>query len=220
MYGINASDQIQELGSNSSFLTELANLLPFYRCSIEHPDLGDCWEWKWSTMANLQLLRHIDRYITQAFCANTNESFGRLPKVILFIWLLINDRILTQAVMAEKGFHVTTGCVLCQETQDTDIETRDHLLWSCTLASRFLRGLAAHMNVLFMRGAQTVTEAWWDIRSNILAEDRRMTGTVWVARCWALWRERNRRTFSNERKSLSVVIHDTVVEIQRWMEFC
>ncbi|KAF3326274.1 hypothetical protein FCM35_KLT07904 [Carex littledalei] len=40
---------------------------------------------------------------------------------------------------------------------------------------------------------------------------------TWAAGVWALWRERNRRTFAGDQKSASRLKDDTKIQIQQWI---
>ena len=53
-----------------------------------------------------------------------------LPKLRVFDWLLLMDRLNTKDMMIRRHWHVEGGsaCVLCSSAQ---LETRDHLFFSC-----------------------------------------------------------------------------------------
>ena len=57
-----------------------------------------------------------------------------LPKLKVFVWLLLLDRLNTKDLMHRKNWHIEEGinCVLCD--QDC-LETRDHLFFDCAFAS-------------------------------------------------------------------------------------
>lgn len=93
------------------------------------------------------------------------------PKVRIFFWLTMQNKILTQETLERRGRTVPIGCKLCHTP---DMETREHLFWECSYAARFWRGLLG---------------------------------------LWELWKERNRRTFSDKTKpeSLAMDVHNWVV---------
>ena len=58
-----------------------------------------------------------------------------LPKLRVFSWLLVQDRLNTKDLMIRKHWHVEGGpnCVLCSQSR---LETRDHLFFECPFATR------------------------------------------------------------------------------------
>jgi hypothetical protein len=60
-------------------------------------------------------------------------SSKALPKLKVFLWLLMHDRLNTRDIMIRKNWNVDTGpaCVLCNTAH---IETRNHLFFECEFA--------------------------------------------------------------------------------------
>lgn len=59
----------------------------------------------------------------------------------------------------------------------------------------------------------TITEIWWKGRIGMEASRKEAWDSMWTAGLWALWKERNRWTFSDKTKpeSLAMDVHNWVV---------
>ena len=68
-----------------------------------------------------------------------------LPKLKVFDWLLLLDRLNTKDLMLRKCWHLEDGsdCVLCDQTT---LETRDHLFFDCTFARRCWEAIGLSWN--------------------------------------------------------------------------
>jgi hypothetical protein len=117
-----------------------------------------------------------------------------LPKLRVFAWLLIKDRLNTKELMQRKSWQIDGGpsCVLCNNQV---IETRDHLFFDCPYA----------------RSCWHKLHITWDTSSSI--EDRIIkacndfTGTcfmeIFVCAAWNIWKDRNDIIFRNQSASLA-----------------
>ncbi|KAF3335539.1 hypothetical protein FCM35_KLT20046 [Carex littledalei] len=110
-----------------------------------------------------------------------------------------------------KSVHITPKCVLCNQNI---LEARDHLFWTCTFAKRFWRGILPRIvNLPITDSIKRV----WVLRRNSLQDNHRVYwDTLWAGAVWALWRERNRRIFAQERKELQHLITETNLQINVW----
>lgn len=145
--------------------------------------------------------------------------------MMVFIWLLIHDHIITRRNMLNKGLQVTPGCALCQSN---DLENRDRLLWTCQFSGRFWRGLTAHMNITLNSGARTMTDASWETGNQGKRYPHhkfttvafrydlggRMLGTV--------AREKLKHFFqpAKDSRDAGKWNSQSVTDILRWMEHC
>lgn len=122
-------------------------------------------------------------------------------KVRIFIWLMLEDKLLTQYVLLYRGCIVQSGCHLYSENL---VETKDHIMWDCAYAKRFWIGLMAQYNILIQRGPDIAT-VWSKGKSQLPKTanwDR-----IWAGGAWTLWRERNRRLFSGETETSASADH-------------
>lgn len=98
----------------------------------------------------------------------------------------------------------------------TRIETRDHLLWNCAYAIRFWTELMAHFDICY-RGGENIVDVWTKGLEGLSKEHKCRWSAIWAAGVWALWRERNRRVFSEKRMVEQRLVVQIVQEIRLWM---
>lgn len=84
-------------------------------------------------------------------------------KVRIFIWLMLEDKPLTQYVLLYRGCVVQSGCHLCFGNL---VETKDHIMWNCAYAKRFWIELMAQYNISIQRGPDIAT-VWSKAQYNI-----------------------------------------------------
>ena len=136
-------------------------------------------------------------------------------KVRIFIWLLMDNRLLTQEILHVRAYPVDAGCPFCNNRA---IETRDHIFWECTYTRSFWRGLYMRMNMQ-RPATMCVCVTWLKGRRTLDPTARRVWDTLWVAGAWALWKERNRRTFSETTKPFINLVDVALVDIHNWTLF-
>ena len=127
----------------------------------------------------------------------------------------MNDKILTQEVLTVRGCAVTQGCALCNSGQT---ETSEHLMRTCPYAAKFWWGLCVQQNLPITVGS-CHTDIWWDGRVQLSGQSKERWDVTWAAGSWALWKERNRRTFTQKRKSEDILINDASTDIHNWLLF-
>lgn len=136
-------------------------------------------------------------------------------KIKILIWLMIQNKILTQQVLISRGCQVQTGCHLCQATV---VETRDHMFWQCPYATRFWRGLCAHFNFTFLGSSVSTIPGMWNLgRRHRSARGKTLWDAMWAAGAWALWKEQNRRLFTNKQRLVHHVIDTAITDTLHWL---
>ena len=117
-----------------------------------------------------------------------------LPKLRVFSWLLLMDRLNTKELMQRKHWQIDSGthCMLCNSHQE---ESRDHLFFSCS----------------FAKSCWDMISIRWENNLNISARfstaKRQFRGPCFmeIVACaaWNVWKERNDFIFRNQRPSLA-----------------
>lgn len=139
-----------------------------------------------------------------------------LMKVRIFVWLLLNDKLLTREILTRRGCVVHIECVTCV----ADIlEIRDYLFWQCQLAKRFWRGLLASVNLTVLTNTTSVRDAWWH-RKVLHGETRKRWDEIWASGVWEPWKERNRRIFTLESKQVYMLINKVKIQAITWGGNC
>ena len=111
------------------------------------------------------------------------------PKILVFMWLVTRNSILTKDNLLIRGWVGPSNCQFC--SQD---ETIDHLFLNCTLAQR----------VWFWLGkSQEYMQQWYTlddiIKFSLSMSTIKRQGFLLVvsAVCWTIWKHRNERCFDH-----------------------
>jgi len=117
-------------------ITEEIDLIPWQECmqsrKIPNKEGSDVLRWGHSTSGTFSVK---EAYHLQGNPPNQNPDpiWNRVwqpflwPKVSFFLWLTVQNRILTWDNLLKKGFTGPSRCTLCQKSE----ETMEHLLNSC-----------------------------------------------------------------------------------------
>jgi hypothetical protein len=143
------------------------------------------------------------------------------PKCKFFVWLVLHNKILTADNMAKKNWNCNPTCALCY----CMLETADHLMTKCNYSEALWQTLAPKhslpsYNCLSPLGGPVD----WVLHlcsSGVVSDKREMLGLLFFI-WWNLWKERNRRIFENEKKSvpqLVALIREEISWYNRAMSF-
>jgi hypothetical protein len=116
LYGITEAAHLTAYADDSSFLKELSGLIPFYSASIWR-DNGLVWRWNSShkfTCASAYHTLH-----QRGILSSDYKILWKLRapmKVRIFVWLMRENKILTQEVLQFRGCSVQPACQLCGST--------------------------------------------------------------------------------------------------------
>jgi hypothetical protein len=122
---VQAFDELQLLQGSLNVLRENAD--------------GDNDQWKYSLNNGTYTSSSYYKFLFQGLPAETVFKWlwksKSLPKLKVFAWLMIIDRINTKDMILRRHWNLNSGsdCVLCHNHM---LETRDHLLFTCPFASR------------------------------------------------------------------------------------
>ena len=211
LYGITAAEQLRVPAQDVSFfIKDLAIMVLFYSISVDRTSSKI--SWRWTGTGKFSCPTAYTTMHDRGLRSPTQRRLWKIKvpmKVRIFIWLMLEDKILTQEVLGVRGCIVQPGCHLCDSSV---MESRDHLMWECPFARRFWRGLGAHHN-LVIGNERGILQAWIQGHCNMTRTQRAHWDVIWATGAWALWRERNRRLFSNKRKLVHGLIDDTAMKI-------
>jgi hypothetical protein len=117
-----------------------------------------------------------------------------LPKIKIFFWLLLQDRLNTRDLLARKNCSIPSQ--LCE---DANVEDFIHLFFACDFSQRFWWNLSIEWN----------TEL--TIMDLLLDGKRRHSIScfkeVLIAGCWTIWNQRNRAIFDDDEFDMQVSLH-------------
>jgi zinc-binding in reverse transcriptase len=129
------------------------------------------------------------------------------PKVKLFLWLLLQDKLLTNENLVKRNWPGGSKCMLCDVTL---LETSCHLFFSCSYSQR----------------------VWADIMPNnhqvpdqievipTILNTTRMTNNLitqqYAAVCWNIWKERNRHIFQDKKMTANTLTTRVLLDLELW----
>jgi hypothetical protein len=105
-----------------------------------------------------------------------------LPKLKVFLWLLMMDRLNTRDFILRKHWHLDSGpdCLLCSGAV---LETRDHLFFSCDFAQHCWEFLSIQWD-MHKPFSESFISAWAAFGGPCFME-------VVACAAWNIWRVRN-----------------------------
>ncbi|KAJ3691188.1 hypothetical protein LUZ61_020352 [Rhynchospora tenuis] len=131
------------------------------------------------------------------------------PKIKIFLWLLLQDRLLTQENLILRGWPTIQSCTTCRSLV---METSIHLFIQCPFAHRLWDLIQDHYNLPVLLFTSNLLDFW--------LQNRTIIGTqwdiIWAAVCWGLWKERNARIFSSESSNLFILLREIVSTVEFW----
>ncbi|KAJ1695517.1 hypothetical protein LUZ63_012215 [Rhynchospora breviuscula] len=163
----------------------------------------DIMRWKWSSDGNYSSSSVYKALVSAGKVKFHLQNLWRLkipPTVKTFLFLLAQDRLLTQCQLMRRNINVQHLCHLCQ--QDL-LETADHLFCICPFSMTLWNRLG--LSTVAVQGAQKLL-------LHLCSLDKLNPMSTKIATAlWSLWLERNNRLFRNERRTLQAV-HDWLVQ--------
>ncbi|GJR16125.1 RNA-directed DNA polymerase, eukaryota [Tanacetum coccineum] len=117
-------------GTNSQHLSTVLNLLSSFTLS----DAEDSWLWSLGSPSFMVKCtrEHIDNNILPDGGMETRWNRYLPKKINIFIWRVLRDRLPTRWNLSRKGIDLDSlNCPIC----DTSVETTNHSLWFCSLAT-------------------------------------------------------------------------------------
>ena len=139
---------------------------------------------------------------------------GAPPRVRFFFWLVMHDRCWTAERRFRHGLQHSSTCVLC----DQEVETMDHILLGCSF-SRVVWHIwlcKLHLQDSIVPSQEPALHWWLKNRKLIPKQQRRGFDSFFFLIGWALWKERNAKTFNSSittAQQLALLVQD---EVEAW----
>jgi len=117
-------------------------------------------------------------------------------KMVLFSWLLFQNRNLSWEVLQKKGWQGPGRCALCLSAEETNY----HLFFQCQASQQIWYELSLSLDFPYL-GFSSVQDGffWWCART----DTRR---TLFLLVCWTIWKWRNDSIFNSSRRPISSIL--------------
>jgi hypothetical protein len=127
------------------------------------------------------------------------------PRVQMFMWLLVQQRIQSRTVLAKKHVLHNSTCEVCHEQE----ETPDHIISGCAISKLFWQKLdMSYMLQIEVTNLHTAEPP---------AGLPKQEFAAFVAlSCWHLWKARNATVFRGERPSAAQIIRNCKEAAEQW----
>ncbi|OVA02896.1 Reverse transcriptase zinc-binding domain [Macleaya cordata] len=134
-------------------------------------------------------------------------------KVGFFLWLLNQEKLLTQDNLQRRGWNFPNHCYLCEE----ETETVRHLFIECKYSKEVWNGISdgtgQHWNAPL-----TIKEILTRKRANDLnSKGKELWNPLQVATCWCLWKARNEVYFNGNKAHTQKIVKDIKVQALLWV---
>jgi len=139
------------------------------------------------------------------------------PKCKFFIWLVLHDRCWTAARRKKHGLQDDDSCALCSQAP----ETIEHLLLCCSFSRELWFQLFHRIgwSAVSPSSHDQWLVAWWTrARKRILKEERSCFDSVVILICWMVWKERNKRIFDRQIRTMHEILDWVFDEICAWFQ--
>lgn len=136
LYGLTSTGQLEQRRAETSFfVNNLAINHSFYQCSVEM--VNGQKKWRWTPSGDFSCASPYRMMHNGGILSLTQKHLWKIKvpqKVRVFVWLMLDGKILTKQTLLTRGGTIQTGCHLCEADL---IETRDHIMWNCGYLVRF-----------------------------------------------------------------------------------
>jgi hypothetical protein len=170
-------------------LRDLHNMLFKYKCD-EHADKAI---WKWEKSGKFSV-KSLYKHTFGNGDGEENKQLwnAKLPlKIKIFMWLTLQDSILTKDNLLKRKWKGSAACVFCQEA-----ETVRHLMFECPIV-KYVWSIIA-----FCFGAKVRPNSftqYWVWINRFLPEGKQVFVVGLAAVCWSVWKTRNNVCFEEKR---------------------
>nr|CAD1827183.1 unnamed protein product [Ananas comosus var. bracteatus] len=129
--------------------------------------------------------------------------------------LAAQNRLLTADFLTKRGWHGPSICVLCRK----EAETLDHLFFLCQYAKSLwnqLLRLPLMTRQLTSGTSGVLPEHWSRTRNAFSGSFKNDFDLIFIASCWALWNERNKRLFEDRLNQSEFLGQSILCTVRLW----
>ncbi|KAJ4808570.1 RNA-directed DNA polymerase (reverse transcriptase)-related family protein [Rhynchospora pubera] len=185
--------------------------------TVLSPGRIDALRWRWSPDGRFSVA-------TTYKCLSTAGKLGSPlnwiwslkapPSLKLFLYLLSNDRLLTRQQLSKRGIMSQGGCALC----DSDLlEDSLHLFFECPFSAQLRLRLHTLYNTPAVVPSHSTKEAVLFFFKGNNLNDFQLT--LLATSLYALWLERNNRTFRSSTRAVPTLLEWIMAEARSYFFF-
>ncbi|KAJ4763210.1 RNA-directed DNA polymerase (reverse transcriptase)-related family protein [Rhynchospora pubera] len=161
--------------------------------------------WKWTSDGNFASGPTYKQLASAGKTLSPAKFLWKLkvpPKVKIFAVLLFQRKLLTQQAMLRRSINIQTGCALCfSHLLEDDL----HLFFTCP----FSREVWRHVNLLTSLPTplekDTLVDTFLSSFGCHFGPQKKKWNCLFLTTLWAIWGERNNRTFRDLQKPVKVL---------------
>ena len=134
-------------------------------------------------------------------------------KINIFIWRALRDRLPTRWNLSRKGIELDSlNCPIC----DINIETLNHSLWFCSLASTLWHRIFVWLDINPPSPSNIQDIFSWLDNMRISSANKTILEVICGVVLWSLWHFRNESIFGISPPKRSILFDNIVECSYRW----
>ncbi|KAJ4790934.1 RNA-directed DNA polymerase (reverse transcriptase)-related family protein [Rhynchospora pubera] len=212
LYGTTEVTLLDQSGLLSHGLRDVLKYLPFYSASTVSSSDNLTLSWRWT---NSGCYTSACAYFALADPGVRSPYYLKLwklkapPRVKIFLWLLLQDMLLTQQNLLIRNWLANEGCPCCLARP---LESAIHLFLHCPFAIAIWNRVRSLYNLQALIFNEDLPAFW--------LQNRPATGaawdTIWAATTWTIWKERNNRTFNSLARPTFLLVQEITTLVGLW----
>ena len=198
-------------GTNVNHLSTLSNMLA--TCSLTDSD--DTWTWSLGSPSfTVKCTRdHIDKCTLPDGGFETRWNRYLPKKINIFIWRALYDRLPTRWNLSRKGIDMDSlTCPIC----DSSIETTNHTLWFCSLATNLWQKIFVWLDIVSPSPSTIKGVYSWIEGIRVSSSQKSILEVICGVVLWSLWNYRNELIFGTTPPNCSILFDNIVDCSYRW----
>ncbi|GJX68444.1 RNA-directed DNA polymerase, eukaryota [Tanacetum coccineum] len=198
-------------GTNANHLSTLFNMLA--TCSLS--DFDDTWTWSLGspTFTVKSTRDHIDQCTLPGGGFETRWNRYLPKKINIFIWRALRDRLPTRWNLSRKGIDMDSlTCPIC----DSSIETTNHTLWFCSLATTLWQKIFVWLDLVSPSPSNIQDVYSWLEDMRFPSSRKSILEVICGVVFWSLWNFRNELIFGTTLPKRNILFDKIVDCSYRW----
>ncbi|KAJ3687618.1 hypothetical protein LUZ61_016782 [Rhynchospora tenuis] len=210
LYGTTDIRMLREDTSLSHGLRDILSLQDFYLASTTANTVTGLPTWRWTQSGSFS---SSSAYRVLSDCGIRSPTYELLwklkspPRVKVFLWLLLADRLLTQTNLILRGWPSIQACQCCSSNAQ---ESANHLFLHCDLARQLWMAIQVRFALPSISYTVEISEFW---QANRTIQD---WDIIWAATSWSIWKERNARIFSSLHTAPARIVPQICMAVDNW----